>query len=185
MTDLVKQFAKDAGIIEATSEELASIAALASRQWDLEESVKKVSAVLKEETEKLRQVQEVLLPEAMAAVNMMEFKLEDGKKITIKEDIFSSIKADFAVGAFQWLTEHQLGDIIKDEVKINLGRGEHDKVDGLLKEIRMMGFTPEEKMTVHPQTLKATIKEQMASGVEFPEEFFSIMPYKKAIIKLK
>jgi hypothetical protein len=32
-------------------------------------------------------------------------------------------------------------------------------------------------------TLKATCKEQLAKGVEFPEEFFSTGPIKKALIK--
>jgi hypothetical protein len=34
-------------------------------------------------------------------------------------------------------------------------------------------------------TLKATVKEQLSRGVEFPDEYFSIAPVNKSIIKIK
>ena len=42
----------------------------------------------------------------------------------------------------------------------------------------------DEKSTVHPQTLKATVKEMVQSGQNLPEEFFSVYEAKVANVKL-
>jgi len=182
-TSLMKEFLKDSSDVQATNEELQSISELAHQQVTWEKIISDYNVALKTATESLRQIQEFLLPEAMAAVGMSEFKLTDGSKITIKEDIFASIRVERIENAMGWLVEQGLGDIIKDEIKVNLGRGDFEKSQNLINEIRKLGFEPQEKKNVHPMTLKATIKEQLGRGIQFPDEFFSVTPFKKSIIK--
>jgi len=181
--NLMKEFLKDSADVQATNDELQSISVLAANQRKWEIAIADLNDELKTATEELKKIQEFLLPEAMAAVGMSEFKLTDGSKITIKEDIFASIRVERIENAMGWLVEQGLGDIIKDEVKVNLGRGDFEKAQGLITAIRELGFEPQEKKNVHPMTLKATIREQMGRGVQFPEEFFSVMPFKKSVIK--
>lgn len=181
--NLMKEFLKDSTPAQATDEELQSISELALKQLECEDRIRNLNELLKTSTDELKRIQEFLLPEAMAAIGMSEFKLTNGSKITIKEDIYASIRVERIENALGWLVEKGLGDIIKDEVKVNLGRGEFEKSREMIEMIRTMGFEPQEKKTVHPMTLKATIKEQMGHGVQFPDEFFSVAPVKKAIIK--
>jgi len=47
------------------------------------------------------------------------------------------------------------------------------------------GVNASEKLSVHPSTLKALVKEQMAKGIEFPETFFSVASIRKSVIKTK
>jgi hypothetical protein len=170
---------------DPTNDELQSITELAKEQLHWEQNVKQLEIDLDAAKEALRNIQEYLLPEAMAACGMSEFKLLNGNKITIKDDVYASIRKDFTASAVKWLDDNGLGGIVKDQVAVDFGRGEFDSVKDLLEFCKATGLNANEKLSVHPMTLKATVKEQMASGVEFPEEFFSIGPVRKAIIKTK
>lgn len=183
-TNLMKQFMEDA--VEApNNDELSEISKLAALQASLMLDIELLNQDLTAKTEHLRQVQEDLLPNAMAAVGMSKFTTTDGYSITIKDDIYASIRKDFINDAVGWLDENGLGGIIKDQVAVDFGRGEFNNVNELMVFCKANGFSASEKLSVHPMTLKATIKEQMAKGMEFPEEFFSVAPVRKAIIKTK
>lgn len=185
MANLLENMMKDSVSINANNEELTEISKLANEQRDWEKRIQQLDYDLEQAKDALKQIQEFLLPEAMLNVGMSEFKLSDGSKITVKEDVYASIRKDFIGAAVDWLDANGLGDIVKDKVETSFGRGESDKAKTLLEYCRENGFNASENMSVHPSTLKATVKEQMAHGVEFPEEFFSIAPVRKAIIKSK
>jgi hypothetical protein len=163
--------------------ELTELAQMAERQLFLESRVKEIEELLSNTQEELRLVAEVHIPETMAAIGMKKFTLSTGYSITIKEDVFASIRKDFIDNAVSWLDANGLGDIVKDEVKVNFGRGEMIQSEKLMNHCKNMGWNASEKMSVHPMTLKATVKEQLAKGIQFPEEFFSIGPVTKSVIK--
>lgn len=166
-----------------TNTELEQIAQLAQLQKELIKHLSNLETQVDEAKERLRKVQEGLLPEAMLAIGMTEFKLEDGTKITIKEDVYASIRKDFVIQAVNWLDGIGLGDIVKNDVVVKFGRGDKTKASDLVSYAQAQGYNVSEKQTVHPQTLKATVREQLANGVEFPEEYFSINPVNKATVK--
>lgn len=166
-----------------TNTELGEISSLALLQVDLEAKVQQIEEELSHAHAELRHVQEVLLPNAMAAVGMTKFTLNDGSTITVKDDVHASIRANQLMGAIGWLTDVGLGDIVKNDVTVKFGRGERDRAKDIVSYAQAQGYNVNEKMSVHPGTLKATVKEQLAKGVEFPESFFSVHPVKKSIIK--
>ena len=184
MSNLMEQFLADA-VADPNDKELAIISKLAQDQLDWEKRIDQLETDLEHAKDSLRQIQEHLLPEAMATVGMSEFKLLSGAKITVKDDVYASVRKDYIVSAVGWLDSAGLGDIVKDKVDVNFGRGESDKAKSLLDYCKENGFTASETLSIHPQTLKATVKEQLARGVEFPEEYFSIAPVRKAVIKAK
>jgi len=166
-----------------TGGELAQISMLAEQQLHYEREVEELKEQLKEANRKLKDIAEKALPEAMLAVGMSEFKLDIGFKITIKEEVFASIKADSMSGAIDWFDSHALGDVVKDQVTVSLGKGESALATQFLELAEQIGVPANEKFSVHAGTLKSLVKEQLALGVEFPEEFFSVYPFKKSIIK--
>jgi hypothetical protein len=168
-----------------TSVELTELSDLAERQLYYERHICEIEEKLSETKELLRLVSEVYIPETMATIGMSEFKMSNGCKITIKNDVYASIRKDFVAQAINWLDNNGLGDIVKDKVAVDFGRGESDSAKELIKFCEEHGFRASENMSVHPQTLKATVKEQMSRGIEFPEEFFSISPVTKSVIKTK
>ena len=185
MSNLMQQFMNDAADIPVSNEELMVISKLAMDQQDLERRVVQMESDLETVKEGLRNIQEYLLPEAMLSIGMSEFKLSNGSKITIKNDVYASVRKDFIGNAVAWLDENGLGGIVKDQVAVDFGRGCLRDVDLLMEYCVKAGLNVTEKLSIHPATLKATVKEQLAIGVEFPEEYFSIAPVKKAIIKSK
>lgn len=170
---------------EPKNEELLELSMLAEKQLHLERRVVELEDLLAATKEDLRQVQEIHIPEAMAAIGMSEFKLSNGYKVSVRDDVYASIRKDFLGNAVQWLDENGLGGIVKDQVAVEFGRGEFDNVNELLDFCVANGLNASEKLSVHPMTLKGVVKEQMAKGVQFPEEYFSIAPVRKAIIKTR
>lgn len=184
MANLTEEFMRDTKV-EPTNDELIEISQLANQQLDLQHRVYVYEELLDTLKNELKDIQEKLLPEAMAAVGMSEFKLADGSKITIKEDVYASIRADKISNAVTWLDSMGLGDIVKDDVTVKFGRGDSDKAKDIVEYAQTQGYNVSEKLSVHPQTLKAIVKEQLARGIEFPDEFFSVNAVKKSIIKFK
>lgn len=183
--NLMKQFLADANSVTVTNDELSAISTLANEQLDWERKITQLEADLEHAKDALKQVQEFLLPEAMATVGMSEFKLANGCKITIKDDVYASIRKDFISEAVTWLDENGLGGVVKDQVSVDFGRGDLEAAKLFMAYCKETGVSATEKLSVHPSTLKALVKEQRAKGVEFPDNLFSIAPIRKSVIKTK
>ena len=167
------------------NEELQEIHKLAEMQLHFEQKISGLELDLTDLKEKHRYISENLLPEAMSNCGMKEFTMHNGLKLKVKEDIHSSIRKDFLNEAIYWLDVNELGGIVKDDVSVKFGKGESERAKALVDWCETNGYNAEEKLSVHPMTLKATVKEQMAKGVVFPEEFFSIYSSRKTEIKVK
>ena len=97
-----------------------------------------------------------------------ESSIQKAKDLDKKREL-TDRKAD----AIQWLVDNGLKDIIKDFIDININKDPElkEKVLNWAQE-NNLNYTLDE--TVHPQTLKATLKEQIANGKEIPFEIFNI-----------
>lgn len=148
--------------------------------------VESLEAELKIAVDNLRRVQEIDLPNAMAAAGVMSFKLLDGKSITIKEDVYASIPKDERYpAALSWLRDNGFGDVIKNEVKVAFGKGEETQAEELFAMLVEHDWASKTvtSESVHSSTLKALIREQLAKGADFPMDLFGAYPTTKAIIK--
>jgi len=135
--------------------------------------------------EKLKKIVEEELPDAMTSVNLRTFELEDGTNFSVKDEIFVSIREDRRAGALKWLEDNGHGDLIKHDVKVSFGRGDHDHAENLKKILgkSFKSIPYDERMTVHSGTLKAFAKERYSLGETLPEEHFSV--YEANIAKVK
>lgn len=86
---------------------------------------------------------------------------------------------------YEWLEDNGLGDIIKNNVGISFGKGEGNKAKHLEETIKEMGLIPEVKISVHPSTLKATIKKWHQEGRSVPDNTFSLFIGQKTKITKK
>lgn len=168
-----------------SNQEISEIAALAALQLCRVELVKDLEDKLKIAQADLRQTQEVDLPNAMHQAGVSEIKLPSGEKISVKEDIYASLPRDERFyEAMDWLRDNGFGDVIKNEVKVLFGKGEDDLSKEAVQILKSNGFdNVAVALTVHAQTLKALVREQLAKGGDFPMELFSVIPVSKAIIK--
>ena len=171
-----------------TTEEMANLAALIDVWQRNKLAIEQHEASLKELNGAVAKLETDLIPSLMASAGGIEkFTLADGTAITLKDELFASVTAANQQAAFAWLEEHGHGDVIKDELKLNLGRGElaQQRAVALIVAAEQNGVDDYiRKRAVHPGTLQALLKEQLAEGVEVPKEIFGVYQQRRAVIKL-
>ncbi|UOF78075.1 hypothetical protein [Caudoviricetes sp.] len=156
-----------------TDEKLEELSQLAERQLRLEQAIKEAEENLVSLKDNHKQLSEVLIPEAMMEVGMESFKLKDGTSISTVKFYSGSIKEENAEAAFQWLRETGNDSLIKREVKCQFGKGEDAVANKLVELLFTHKYSPTDKSSVHPMTLKSFIREQMEAGnPDFPAELF-------------
>jgi len=155
---------------------LDDMTSLARALVEADDSVRLADEELKAAKERARILREETIPGAMQELGIEELKLSTGQKLSIKQEVYASIPAANKYMAFDWLTEHGFGGLIKVEVITQFGKGELHEAEQLAVQLRDLGLQPMLDQSVHPQTLKAFIKEQLASGANFPLDMFGARP---------
>ncbi len=183
--NMTSLFREDADALQVSDDNLKDIAGLARRAKLLEKEVTDLEAVLKERQGQLRKILEETLPEALTTLGLTSFKMEDGSSIDVKPYYSASISAERKGEAFAWLREHGFGDMIKNTVSVQFGRGEDEKCNQLIDDLALKGLPVEQAEKVEPMTLKAWVKEQVEKGNDIPSETFGIFIGNKAKIKSK
>lgn len=158
-----------------TDAALGRVAETVRLQQDLEKRVAELDEALSEAKRDLRRVSEIDLPEAMrAAGGITRVDLEGGLRVEVKPYYEAAISREHADAAFAWLRDNNHADLIKHEVRLGFGRGEDEVARYVVDDLRGRGLEPEEKTTVHPQTLKAFVREQMEAGQDLPHDLLGI-----------
>jgi len=132
---------------------------------------------LKTSNECARLLREESIPSAMHELGITNMTLDTGEKISIKQDVYASIPVEQKEVAYGWLEQHGFGGLIKTEVVCHFTRGELERANELVFDLRCKGLQPELGRTVHPQTLKAFLREQLESAsVDIPLDLFGARP---------
>ena len=129
-----------------------------------------------ESVSKLKEKAKILswyeLPKMMEEMHITKLKLKDGESVEIKKIYGASIPPENQEGAFQWLRDNALGDIIKRDITVTFGMGEDNKASEYANLAQGQGYEPVQKIGVHPQTLKAIVRERLEAGREMPSDLF-------------
>ncbi len=167
-----------------TDEELNRLAAASYMLQSLEQEVAALEKNLADTKERLRVQSEEVIPSIMQELFMSELKMANGTKIVIKRSYFGSISKERAHDACQWMREAGYGALVKNEVSLSFGKGEDDQVDGAVKVLIEAGYVPAHRETIHPQTLKAWVREMFEAGKAFPYDLFSAGSKPVAVIQI-
>ena len=162
---------------------LTSVAALARQIRDKEETISRIEETLKEEKKTLLKLTDEEMPAMLAEIGISSFSLDDGSTVEVKQTYGASILVDNRPAAYEWLREHGYDDIIKNTVLCQFGRGEDDLASSFAAFAQQQGYVPQQKTEVHPQTLRAFIKERVEEGEAFPMELFGAWVGQRAVIK--
>jgi len=162
---------------------LTSVAALARTIRDKEARISDLEQTLKEQKKELLKLTDEEMPSMLAEIGMSSFALDDGSTVEVKQTYGASILVDKRPEAYDWLRDHGHDDIIKNTVLCQFGRGEDDQAGAFAAFAQKQGFIPEQKTEVHPQTLRAFVKERCETGEEFPMELFGAWVGQRAVIK--
>jgi len=131
-----------------------------------EAEVAEAEAVLKRATTKLRQLTDVVVPELMERASMEEFKLKDGRKVKIDEQVRASLAQERAPEGIEWLREHGHGGAVKTQVVTEFGMGTDEEALGFYEKTKTLtnrGMTTF-KSTVHSSTLASLMKTLLQEG---------------------
>ena len=139
---------------------------------NLEDEIENAEESLSKLKEKAKYISNIEVPQMMEEMHITKLKLKDGESVEIKKIYGASITLDYQEQAFTWLRNNGLGDIIKNDVTVTFGRGEDNKAQQYAVLARGQGFEPVQKIGVHPQTLKAVVRERLESGQEMPSDLF-------------
>lgn len=144
-------------------DEIQSIAQLAERQVVIEDWIETQTARLKEAKENLLKLSCEKLPAAMKQAGMLNFTLENGCTIDVKEGVHGSITKANQPWCFNWLRENNNGDLIKNEVKTTFGMGEDEQAKELTEHLTEAEIDFSQKESIHPQTLGAFIRTEVVN----------------------
>ena len=178
--DLNDQMAEDS-VRTPGEQELSKLGQLINRQLQLETEIEAKSLELSDLSLSLKRVCEEEIPAMFNSLGIQEFKLQDGSKVTVKPYYAASISEENQVDAFKWLRDNGLDDVIKHNIAVAFGRGEDEQANELKKVLAEHNVNYVEKSGVHPQTLKALVKEQieimserLEEGKQFPMKLFNV-----------
>jgi hypothetical protein len=172
--DLQKMFIKDApqDVDNLTGAE--NLSDLVLQLQKLEDELKADEEALKRKKEKIDKISGIAIPEIMESMKLKTMKLSDGSGIEIREMYSATIPVANREGAFNWLRNNGLGDLIKNEITVSFGRNEDNKASEYADLARGRGYQPSQKLKVEPMTLKALFRERSENNQELPAEHFNL-----------
>lgn len=128
----------------------------------------------------LDQVMRNHIPDIMDELSIEELKLDDGAVVSVKTNVFISPVSD---AAYDWLAENGYGGLVKTNLIVAYARGRLEDAKKEAEELQARGESAFVKTDVHPQTLKAWAREQIAAAKPIPVNHFTTSSFVEANIK--
>lgn len=180
--DLLEQMRRDAG--EGPSDaNIAGISRLAQEYFKAEGEVDRLEKMLKAAKSRFDNIRDRLLPEAMDNAQVKAFTLQDGRKVTINEEMTCSVPAKRKGEILNKLREDGEGDLISNVLTVEIDKGKDNMAAALEDEAKKLGFEPKRDESVNTGTLKARLKQRVEAGDEVDLAFYGAHLVRRAKIK--
>ena len=157
-------------IIEKT--DISTLANYCKELKAYEDEISDLEDKIKYKKEKADKISSEIIPNLLAEQGLSSLKLADGSGVEVRKTYSCTVKKDSVESAYTWLRNNGLGDLIKNEVAVQFGKGEDTRANDLLELAVQEGFEPSQKQKVEPMTLKALFRERIEAGLDMPSEFF-------------
>lgn len=177
-----------------------SIAALANEQLAAEDEVARLEEQLKRAKAQLSQVQDNLLPTAMASAGVVNFTLTDGSKIAVRDNYRCGQLDDGPqreegraleerLEALRWLEDAGHGDLPKRVVSVTMGADSEEMAREIIDLVRSHPganrLLIDNRRTVPWNTLSAFTREQLREGNDIPLDVLGVTVQRSAKITRK
>ena len=144
---------------------LSTVASLARQIRNEEQSIAELDRQLKEKKKSLLKLTDEDLPSVLAEMGISSFSLDDGSTVDVKNTYGASILVDNRPKAYDWLRENGYD------------------ANAFTAFAQKEGYFVNQKTEIHPQTLRAFIKERCEAGDDFPMDLFGAYIGQRAVIK--
>ena len=181
--DLLDMMSEDTENSNLDESSMGRVAKLANQQRDLEAEINQITEKLVEKQKELEQISENEIPDLFDELGLSEIKLADGRKVTVERGFAASITEKTRPEAHGWLRANGHEALIKHSLSVNLKKGEEKEHKKILDVLNKLNLNYRDKEAVHPQTLKAFVREQMERKVNIPQNAFNVYPIRKTKIK--
>tara|TARA_Y100001937_G_scaffold123569_1_gene186642 strand:- start:1845 stop:2393 length:549 start_codon:yes stop_codon:yes gene_type:complete len=159
-------------LIEKT--DIQTLASYCKELQSYESEIAKLEELVKHKKQQADKIGSEIIPNMLAEQGLSSLKLADGSSIDVKKTYSCTIKKDEMESAYNWLRNNGLGDLIKNEVAVQFGKGEDNKAEKFLSLAVQESYEPTQKQKVEPMTLKALYRERIEAGLDMPSQFFNI-----------
>ena len=153
---------------------LKEMSDLCAEQAAIEDEIKQLEEQLKAKAKAARKLSQEIIPAKMQELGLESLTLKDGSAVKVRQLVQASIPVKYRETAFRWLRDRGHGDLIKNQISAEFGKGEDQSAGEFIDNIKSLGYEPKQKIWVEPMTLKAFVREQIAEGVDIPMETFGI-----------
>lgn len=154
--------------------ELEAVAVLAEQQISLQKQIIELEELVDALKKQHHKLSTETIPAAMAEIGtgLDQIKLKSGASISIRKVYYGSIKEENKARAFQWLRANDFEGLIKNTVNLSFGKGEDEVALRTIEVLKQLKIPYDQKEAVHPQTLKAFVREMLEKGIEIPLDLF-------------
>jgi len=176
--------------VAPSSGDLGAVAKVGLQMQELEKEVEQLDTQLRLKKQTLRTLAESTLPDLMQELNIRNFTLNNGAKVSVSEVISAALPTATAIerargeeqlqlaerkyDGLEWLRDNGGSDIIKNNVRIQFGSKEDAECTKFTKDLDDKKIFYKKFTDVHAGTLKAFIKERLSEGKQVPHETFKI-----------
>jgi len=160
--------------IDISQDNVKSITDKCHQLQELQQQYKDIEEQLSKTKNKVRDLEERVIPEMMQEAGVSKIKLKDGTEVEVKPFYAAKIPESRVEEAFGWLRGNGFEDLIKNTVTANFNRGQDNQVSELIKVCEEHGFAYSKKEKVEPMTLKAFVREQVEGGKKLPFDLFGV-----------
>lgn len=180
LASMMASDAEEASTAMPSADKLKDLTTIIKKMQTLEDQIEKASAALAEYTKAYQVLQQQTVPDIFDEIGISNFTLADGTKVSVSREYIASISEDRKPAAFGWLRENGHEAIIKHDLTVKLKKGEEEAYKDIKQDLDLFGVDYADKEYVHPQTLKAFVKEQINV---IPQETFGVFPIRIAKVK--
>ena len=160
--------------IDISQDNVKSITDKCHQLQELQQQYKDIEEQLSKTKNRVRDLEERIIPEMMQEAGVSKIKLKDGTEVEVKPFYAAKIPESRVEEAFGWLRGNGFEDLIKNTVTANFNRGQDNQVSELIKVCEEHGFAYSKKEKVEPMTLKAFVREQVEGGKKLPFDLFGV-----------
>lgn len=160
---------------------VATIRELAQKLGILKKRIATGKALLAELEREEADIEKRELPKAMEAAGTNNIGLLDGTSVESETKYVGHIPAldtcrkdinamNRRMAAFDWLRDNGAGDLLKNEVTIQLAKGQDNLLPDLLKAIGGLGLSASTEESVHWSTLNKYVGDRAKKNLPLPSE---------------
>lgn len=182
LSALNDMIAADADAPEVKPDMLARIVSTAEEMRLTQAKADELTAKAAECTAAVKRLSEEVLPSLMDEAGVKQLALEDDYSLERGENVYSSISAANAPAAAAWLEKNGYGAIIKARIGIEFEKGDTKMIAAVVKALKSVKANYDLREGVHPQTLRAFVRESLEVGRKLPA---SIAVHIQPVVSLK